>query len=205
MQNVTLISSQDEVTEGDFVTLMTVHTAKGLEYPVAFVVRFNDTVFPHARSVAEGYKSMEEERRLAYVAITRAKERLYLTCADGFSYVAGGNLSPSQFYKESGNAISEEYHEYSPYRSNKQPKSYHFDDGEPLDFSKDVPTRQDFSQVTNDVESWEVGDIVIHKTLGKGVVIELEGDGIIKVNFEQHGVKSIMGNHQAVSKGGHKV
>lgn len=204
LQNVTLISAQDEVVDGDYVTLMTVHTAKGLEYPVVFVVRFNDTVFPHARSVAEGYKGLEEERRLAYVAMTRAKERLYLTCADGFSYVAGGQLCPSQFFKESGNLIQEEVHEYNPFVS-KKPKSFHFGDGEPLDFTADEPARQDFSQETNGVEEWAVGDIVLHRTLGEGIVIALEGDGIIKVNFKEHGVKSILGNHQAVSKGGHKA
>ena len=204
LQNVTLISAEDEVVDGDHVTLMTVHTAKGLEYPVVFVVRFNDTVFPHVRSISEGYKGLEEERRLAYVAMTRAKERLYLTCADGFSYVAGGQLTPSQFYRESGNMIQDEVHEYNPFVS-KKPKSFHFGDGEPLDFTSDAPSRQDFSQVTNDVEEWQVGDIVIHRTLGEGVVIELEGDGIIKVNFKEHGIKSILGNHKAVSKGGHKA
>ena len=69
----------------------------------------------------------------------------------------------------------------------------------------DEPIRQDFSQEVNDVEGWNVGDVVIHRTLGEGVVIELEGDGIIKVNFKEHGIKSIMGNHPAVSKGGHKA
>ena len=59
--------------------------------------------------------------------------------------------------------------------------------------------------MTNDVESWHVGDIVIHKKLGRGVVIALEGDDIIKVNFEEHGIKSILGTHPSVSKGGHKA
>ena len=74
-----------------------------------------------------------------------------------------------------------------------------------MSFSLDEPIKQDFSQETNDVDEWKVGDIVIHKKLGKGVVIELEGDGIIKVDFEEQGVKSIMGNHPAVSKGGHQA
>ena len=207
LQNIALISAQDELIDGDFVTLMTVHTAKGLEYPVVFVVRFNNGVFPHIRSALEsGYKGLEEERRLAYVAMTRAKERLYLTFANDYSYVLGGQLTPSQFIKESGNMVMSTS-DYSPFRSAspKHPKVYTFDDGPNLDFSKDEQTRQDFSQVSNDVDEWKVGDIVIHKTLGNGVVIELEGDGIIKVNFDNHGTKSIMGNHPYVTKGGHKA
>ena len=206
LQNIALISSQDELIDGEYVTMMTVHTAKGLEYPVVFVVRLNAGVFPHVRSFAEnGFKGLEEERRLAYVAMTRAKKLLYLTFAGDYSYVLGGNLLPSQFLKESGNDVPVLREEYNPYKSAKRQTTFHFDDGPNTPFSLDEPIRQDFSQEINDVDSWEVGDIVIHRTLGEGTVIELEGDGIIKVNFKDHGIKSIMGNHPAVSKGGHKA
>ncbi len=207
LQNIALISAQDELIDGDYVTLMTVHTAKGLEYPVVFVVRFNAGVFPHVRSFAEsGYKGLEEERRLAYVAMTRAKKKLYLTFAGDYSYVLGGKLMPSQFLKESGNApvIKEEY---NPFKSMKKPTEFHFDDGpniNPFDLEK-KDYKQDFSQENNGIDEWSVGDVVIHKKFGQGVVIELEGDGIIKVDFAEHGVKSIMGNHPSVSKGGHKA
>lgn len=207
LQNITLMSAQDEVIDGDFVTLMTVHTAKGLEYPVVFTVRFNQGVFPNQRAMLEsGYTGMEEERRLAYVAMTRAKERLYLSFAGDYSYVLQGNLIPSQFLKESGNEIVNNVNRglYGSYRNETKPqKTFHFDDGKPMDFTPDQPIRQNFSQATNDVDSWSVGDIVIHKTLGRGTVIELEGDGIIKVRFDENGTKSIMGNHPSVSKGGH--
>ena len=95
--------------------------------------------------------------------------------------------------------------EYNPFKSNKRQTSFHFDDGPNQSFSLDEPIRQDFSQAVNDVDEWQVGDIVIHTKLGEGVVIELEGDDIIKVNFKEHGIKSIMGNHPSVSKGGHKA
>ena len=204
LQNIALISSQDELIDGEYVTLMTVHTAKGLEYPVIFVVRLNAGVFPHVRSFAEnGYKGLEEERRLCYVAMTRAKKQLYLTFAGDYSYVLSGNLLPSQFLKESGNEIKED--EYNPFKSSKRQTSFHFDDGPNMSFSLDEPIKQNFSQEVNDVDEWMVGDIVQHKTLGRGVVIELEGDGIIKVRFDEHGVKSIMGNHPSVSKGGHEA
>ena len=209
LQNVALISSQDELVDGDYVTLMTVHTAKGLEYPVVFVVRFNQGVFPNMRAMNEGgYLAIEEERRLAYVAMTRAKQKLYLTLAADYSYVIQGSLVPSQFLKESGNEVLVT-RENNIFRSNKpiqeRPKVYHFDDGEHLSFENEAPVKQDFDDDTNDVTQWSVGDIVIHKKLGRGVVIALEGDDIIKVNFEEHGEKSILGTHPSVSKGGHKA
>ena len=208
LQNIALLSAQDEVVDGDYVTLMTVHTAKGLEYPVIFVVRFNQGVFPNMRAMNEGgYLAIEEERRLAYVAMTRAKQKLYLTLSNDYSYVIQSNLGPSQFLKESGNEIL--VTRENIFRSNKKPerpKVFSFDDGDHLDFEDDTPKyKQDFDDITNDVDSWHVGDVVIHKKLGRGVVIALEGDDIIKVNFDEHGEKSILGTHPSVSKGGHKA
>ena len=211
LQNIALLSAQDEIIDGDHVTLMTVHTAKGLEYPVVFVLRFNQGVFPNQRAMLEGgYLAMEEERRLAYVAMTRAKKKLYLTLAMDFSYVLQGNLIPSQFLKESGNEVVQNrdnmFHS-GPRIQPSRPKVYHFDDGDHLDFENEPkkPSTPIFDDVTNDVTDWKVGDIVIHKKLGKGVVIALEGDDIIKVNFEEHGEKSILGTHPSVSKGGHEA
>ena len=208
LQNIALLSAQDEIIDGDHVTLMTVHTAKGLEYPVVFVLRFNQGVFPNQRAMAEGgYLAMEEERRLAYVAMTRAKKKLYLTLAMDFSYVLQGSLVPSQFLKESGNevVINRDNMFHSGLRPQpNRPKVYHFDDGEPMSFEQDEkPSTPLFDDLRNDVDDWKVGDIVIHKKLGRGVVIALEGDDIIKVNFEEHGEKSILGTHPSVSKGGH--
>ena len=209
LQNISLLSAQDDMIEGDHVTLMTVHTAKGLEYPVVFVVRFNNGVFPNNRALVEGgYLALEEERRLAYVAMTRAKQRLYLTFTNDYSYVAGGVLTPSQFIVESGNIILREPTNTlggnRPVNNNRPT----FSDGSHLSFDnnepkKEGPIRQNLSEKTNGLTEadWHVGDIVIHKTLGRGTVIELEGDDIIKVNFDDHGVKSIMCNHPFVSKG----
>ena len=207
LQNIALISAQDEVVEGDNVTLMTVHTAKGLEYPVVFVVRLNQGVFPHNKALMEnGYKGLEEERRLAYVAMTRAKKRLYLTLTSQFSYVVGSTLGPSQFLKESGNEILDNVSQnYHGQRQNKFP---FFNDGDNFGFEKDRPSedfKQNFEHETNDITSWRIGDIVIHKKLGRGVVVGLEGDDIITVDFEKHGIKSIMGNHPLVSKGGNEA
>ena len=210
LQNIALLSSQDDVVEGDFVSLMTVHTAKGLEFPIVFIVRFAQSIFPNQRAMEEGgYLGMEEERRLAYVAMTRAREKLYLTTNPDYSFVAGGNLVPSQFFKESGNEILNNrdiMFRSVPRPQVQRPKVYHFDDGDHLDFEQEKkPSTPIFDDVRNDVDDWKVGDIVIHKKLGKGVVVALEGDDIIKVNFEEHGEKSILGTHPSVSKGGHEA
>lgn len=201
LQNVSLVSSQDDITEGQHVKMMTVHTAKGLEFPVVFIVRLNQGVFPNNKALLEsGYTAMEEERRLCYVAITRAKEKLYLSFAEGYSYVSQEYLSESQFIKESGNQVSKIQETTfcktfsNDYGFTKQvrPTSYKIDD---------EVQHQDFSQVVNDVTSWQVGDIVIHKNLGKGIVIKVEDEMIIQVDFESCGIKTILGNHPAVSKG----
>lgn len=206
LQNVALASAQDEMKEGDKITLMTAHTAKGLEFPIVFIVRFNQGVFPNNRALFEdGFKAMEEERRLAYVAMTRAKQRLYITLSNGYSYVTKSELSESQFLKESGNPIRTEsvYSFNGGQRKPSYQSKYGFEDAKRssgITFD-DEPIRQDFSQVVNDVPYWEVGDIVIHKKLGRGVVTAVEEDNILEVDFEEQGKKTILGNHPMVSKG----
>ena len=208
LSNVALISAQDEVEAGENVTLMTVHTAKGLEFPIVFIVRLNEGVFPHQRSLLEsGYKGLEEERRLCYVAMTRAMKELYISYSNDYSYVAQSTLTPSQFLKQAGlNIPSERKTSYmgdTNYGTMRKPKSYHFDDGPNLGFESQAPIKQNLKPATNDVENWLVGDICIHKKFGKGKVIKVDGGGIITVRFELEGVKTLMGNHPSLSKGGH--
>ena len=101
LEQTALVSDSDEIDEGaGAVTLMTLHTAKGLEYPVVFVVGMEDGVFPHMRSLGDP-EEMEEERRLAYVGITRAMDRLYLTSAWSRTLYGATNYNPaSRFLKE---------------------------------------------------------------------------------------------------------
>lgn len=205
LQNVALVSAQDDMVEGEHVTLMTVHTAKGLEYPVVFVVKLNQGIFPSNRALTEGgYAAIEEERRLAYVAFTRAKERLYLTYSHGFSYVVKSELSESMFIAESGNSTASRPTTRNSFRDNRPSYHYSYEDKkkDAVVFD-DLPFAEEpFSQeVNNGVDDWKVGDICIHQKFGKGVVTALEGDGIIVVNFEGHGEKTLLGNHKMISKG----
>ena len=203
LQNVALVSAQDDMVEGEKVTLMTVHTAKGLEYPVVFVVKLNQGVFPSNRAMTEGgYVAMEEERRLAYVAFTRAKERLYLTYSHGYSYVVKSELSESIFIAESGNSFAQQRPTSRNSFRDKPKYHYSFEDKDEIIFD-DIPQKEEtFSQeIDNGVDDWQVGDICIHQKFGRGVVTSLEGDGIIVVKFETEGEKTLLGNHKMISKG----
>ena len=95
IQNVTLMSAQDEIDESgeDYVKLMTVHTAKGLEFKNVFIYGLVDQIFPSTRTIQETELGIEEERRLFYVAITRARKRLFLSTSGGYSYM--GSRIPS--------------------------------------------------------------------------------------------------------------
>jgi DNA helicase II / ATP-dependent DNA helicase PcrA len=100
LESIALVSDADQIEGGEHVTLMTLHTAKGLEFPVVFMAGLEENVFPHARSIGEPAE-LEEERRLAYVGITRARQRLYLTNAWSRSLFGGTNYNlPSRFLKE---------------------------------------------------------------------------------------------------------
>ncbi|MDO5481181.1 MAG: 3'-5' exonuclease, partial [Candidatus Saccharibacteria bacterium] len=107
LEDSTLMSSADEESAQDSITLMTIHAAKGLEFPVVFLVGMEDGLFPSSRSMEES--DIEEERRLAYVGMTRAKEKLFLTYAkERFSFGSKSYTSPSRFLLELG---------YNPYGS----------------------------------------------------------------------------------------
>ena len=210
LQNVALVSAQDDMVDGEHVTLMTVHTAKGLEYPVVFVVKLNQGVFPSNRALTEGgFNAMEEERRLAYVAFTRAKERLYLTYSHGYSYVMKSELSESQFISESGNNMAPRPTSSNPWNNERNKYRYGGFDNfnqtrgrDTISFDDEPKYEENFSQEEpTPVDDWKVGDICIHQKFGRGVVTSLEGDGIIVVDFESEGKKTILGSHKMVSKG----
>jgi DNA helicase-2/ATP-dependent DNA helicase PcrA len=104
LERVSLVADADEIPDGEdhggMVTLMTLHTAKGLEFPVVFLTGMEEEVFPHQRALTEP-RELEEERRLAYVGITRAEERLYLTRAIGRNWWGRPAFhTPSRFLAE---------------------------------------------------------------------------------------------------------
>src|SRR5690606_33452349 len=107
LEEVALMSSVDAASDGDVVTLMTLHGAKGLEFPVVFMVGMEEGVLPHARVFESGPAELEEERRLCYVGMTRAKEELHLTYTHSrlqFGQRAYNQMS--RFISDMGDAIS---------------------------------------------------------------------------------------------------
>ena len=176
LEQVALVSDADQYDEqASTVTLMTLHIAKGLEFPVVFIVGMEDGVFPHYRSMTDSAQ-LEEERRLAYVGITRAKERLYLTNA--WSRSLFGSLSynpPSRFLSEIPGDLVRQL----------EPKTGRRGRGGQV------------SQVRGGREQVEVrpGDTVLHDRWGEGVVISVSGmgtDARATVAFEDVGEKHLM-------------
>ena len=101
LQDIALFTDKTQETSENTVSLMTVHAAKGLEFDTVFLVNFNDGVFPSSRACDEGgMKALEEERRLLYVAMTRAKKTLYISWNTGFSYMQDAFKTPSRFRAE---------------------------------------------------------------------------------------------------------
>lgn len=187
-----LQSSQDEVQDGDYVSLMTVHTAKGLEYDYVFIYSLGQGIFPSMRSITESKSGIEEERRLAYVAFTRARKKLYLSSNQDYSFSTQGPLFPSQFIKEVGLKIREEIHSKfinpNPISSMvKKPTSV-------------VPPQKDMN-LTNGIKDWKVGDKIMHEKFGSGVVVEIISQLIVvKFDDPSYGKKTFLGSHISIKR-----
>jgi DNA helicase-2/ATP-dependent DNA helicase PcrA len=169
LQEISLYSDQDAIRgDGSLVTLMTIHNAKGLEFRAVFLIGMEEGIFPHSRSIEEN--SIEEERRLAYVGMTRARERLTLLHASSRSLWGnrGYNLA-SRFLDELPEAHTE--------RDRLRPTSWS-NYGQP----KEVAPRTDVPQLST-------GDSVRHGTLGEGVVTRIEAGGVVTVRFAEDGAE----------------
>ena len=169
LQEISLYSDQDAIRgEDSLVTLMTLHNAKGLEFRAVFMIGMEEGIFPHSRSLEE--QSLEEERRLCYVGMTRAQERLVLTHASARSL--WGNRSynlPSRFLDELPSAHVE--------RERLRPASWS---------SYGAPAG---IEPRSDVPALATGDSVRHGTLGEGVVTRVEPGGVVTVRFENDGAE----------------
>jgi DNA helicase II / ATP-dependent DNA helicase PcrA len=171
LQQISLVSDQDELAEErSLVTLMTLHNAKGLEYRAVFLVGMEDGVFPHARALEE--QGLEEERRLAYVGLTRAQERLTLV------HAATRSLWGSRDYRRPSRFL-EELPQEEVERERLRPTSW---------TGYGAP-RQSLAPSAGPAPDLSTGDNVRHSTLGEGVVVAIEGDGTVTVRFAQDGAE----------------
>ncbi len=198
LQNVSLFSAQDDINDSDTVSLMTVHTAKGLEFDYVFLMCLAEGVFPNGRALLENPKSIEEERRLAYVACTRAKKQLFLSYNSDYSHSLGSYPLPSQFLTDMG--LKPIVHSFNPYFNTSEDDSkkyrYDFDKYTP---HNDAPNANIIDLTKRNNIKWNVGDTAIHQVFGEGKVIKVEDD-IIEVDFKDFGKKSLLGNHPKLSK-----
>ena len=172
------VSEQKNDNE-DKVTLMTMHAVKGLEYDYVFIVGVEEGLFPHSNSL-ESNDELEEERRLCYVAITRAKKKLYLINAR--SRILYGKVSsnvPSRFINE----ISDEYIETI---------------GKKEDINVFKP-KIDKNKMMNEDNDLHPGDMVNHDKYGFGVVVTIDGS-IATISFKRDGLKKLMKNHKSIHK-----
>lgn len=200
LENVALVSDVDDFESSDSkVTLMTLHAAKGLEFPVVFLTGLDEGLFPHSRTLLDPAQ-VEEERRLAYVGITRAERQLYVTNA--ITRTMYGRISaymPSRFLAEIPPQLMEDYH-----RKSVMPQSR----------TTAVPGKQRVSILTKPVASslpkkhavtdtFAKGDKVRHKIWGIGTVLDVIGEGPnmqMKIQFPTKGVRQVVVKYAPLEK-----
>lgn len=178
LENIALVSDRGQYNnDGDEVSIMTLHSAKGLEFNVVFLLGMEEGLFPHNRSF-NSLSNLEEERRLCYVGITRAKEKLYLLSA----------RQRTIFGKTSGTIESRFIREINGDLINK------------ISSVKEHEEKRVVGNMYNSSSEIKTGDNVIHTVFGEGVVVNISG-GIATIAFKKGiGVKSIAANHKYLTK-----
>jgi len=187
--------------------LMTIHSAKGLEFPVVFVSGMEENVFPSMQSIGDP-EQLEEERRLAYVAVTRAKERLYLTYAkERLIYGRSGYNKISRFAEEiPGHTaefvkIPESERRLRVNMSGFGQKKYPIKVSPTSEFATAYTTASSGagkSELKVDLVGFKKGDVIEHANFGEGMIIsaaDMGGDILYEVSFDSVGTKKIMGTY----------
>lgn len=200
------------------VTLMTLHAAKGLEFPLVFLIGMEEGVFPLSRA-SENPEELEEERRLAYVGITRAEHRLYLTNANARTLFGKlGYNRPSRFLNEMSSNLLDYQGLARPahtsfvasYANGGAPQ---FGQGMSLSQALQArkaqarpagqPVQSANSAAVQPSSDWQVGDIAIHRKWGEGTVLEVTGTGNsqeVKINFPELGLKKLLASLAPIEK-----
>lgn len=186
LSHVALVSDIDTAeTSGDKVTLMTLHSAKGLEFPLVFLAGLEEGIFPHARTLMNETE-VEEERRLCYVGITRAQRKLYITHAR-LRTIYGNTVMypPSRFLNEIPECLVDKHIiKYDRYSQALSPEPA---PARPLSAPSPAERRV--------VAEWKAGDKVEHAKWGTGTVVEVRGSGDgqeVKVAFPGMGIRQLM-------------
>ena len=205
LEEIALYTDIEEYNDGDdAVVMMTMHAAKGLEFPEVFVVGFEDGLFPGMRAIGDA-EEMEEERRLCYVAITRAKQRLTISYAKQRMLYGRTNAAlqsrflkeiPEEFVQKKGGFYrtgytDSEYRYTSHPQQLQQPKASLYNNRSGITLAiKD----------NHQVPTFRRGDMIQHTAFGKGLVISvipMGGDALLEVAFDQIGTKKLMAKSAA--------
>ena len=178
LEEISLVADISEhKNEDDVVTLMTMHSAKGLEFPIVFLVGMEEGLFPHQNSFNEE-DGIEEERRLCYVAITRAKERLYISNAKSrMMYGQTNRNMPSRFIEEIDSGLVE--------------KDF-------PEVTEKVIHKEDM--YSDDDISYNIGDVVMRTIYGRGVVVGVDKTLVTIAFSKQYGIRKLMKNHKSIKK-----
>jgi DNA helicase-2/ATP-dependent DNA helicase PcrA len=205
LDHAALVSDQDAYDEASPISLMTLHTAKGLEFPVVLIMGLEDGLFPHSRSIMEAAQ-LEEERRLFYVGMTRAEHKLYLTSARFRRYF--GNMDqqvsePSRFLTEIPQELVEEVGE----RRRKSAMKYGGTSYDTVDAvmkvlgggeKKSAPAYKQPEPKKKSGGAWALGTRVKHAKYGYGTILRTEGSGDdlkLTVSFISHGLKKMIAKY----------
>ncbi|HGI4726494.1 TPA: DNA helicase PcrA [Streptococcus agalactiae] len=213
-----IADTDDNATETAEVTLMTLHAAKGLEFPVVFLIGMEEGVFPLSRAI-EDADELEEERRLAYVGITRAEQILFLTNANTRTLFGKTSYNrPTRFIREIDDELIQHQGLARPVNSSfgvKYSKEQPTQFGQGMSLQQALQARKSNSQpqVTAQLQalnannshetSWEIGDVATHKKWGDGTVLEVSGSGKtqeLKINFPGIGLKKLLASVAPISK-----
>ncbi|HHU5248685.1 TPA: DNA helicase PcrA [Streptococcus agalactiae] len=213
-----IADTDDSATETAEVTLMTLHAAKGLEFPVVFLIGMEEGVFPLSRAI-EDVDELEEERRLAYVGITRAEQILFLTNANTRTLFGKTSYNrPTRFIREIDDELIQHQGLARPVNSSfgvKYSKEQPTQFGQGMSLQQALQARKSNSQpqVTAQLQalnannshetSWEIGDVATHKKWGDGTVLEVSGSGKtqeLKINFPGIGLKKLLASVAPISK-----
>ena len=175
LDSISLVSDIEEHKDNkDVVTLMTVHSAKGLEFGYVFVIGMEETIFPHKNSLLDN-EEIEEERRLCYVAVTRAKKKLYLTNAK--KRMIFGDISynpPSRFINE----INEEY----------------------LDKEETKATTFNKEETVDNTQEYRIGEKIFHDKYGEGIIISMDNKILTAAFPHPHGIQKLIKGHKSIRK-----
>ncbi|WJI90529.1 DNA helicase PcrA [Weissella viridescens] len=220
LSELALVSDLDNLDEAttNQVTLMTLHAAKGLEFPVVYMVGMEESLFPLAGALSDDAQ-MEEERRLAYVGITRAREKLYITNAySRLLYGRTSNNQPSRFISEINPALLESPENQRLSSTQNQESSYPFSQrsqpatgttftgrrtNESKNTSMQRATSQPFNKPEHSSVEWHDGDQVQHKKWGIGRVVKTSGSGEnqeLDIVFPNQGIKRLLAAFAPIEK-----